>query len=255
MRRDPDDPSKRLLRVGFHLRSKTPGVLIKFGRCVLTNDVILGKGWSKIDQCYLDMHPVTQEVLLHDVSTRQNTQLWDKYGAEQIRKSPRQCVVLLDREWYLQIGRAKFLLKPRKAQDPEVFAKERLSFIHQPVPEEYEGTYEGTLQQMLAFDLRSVTSSVYNTRMNTPFQPEPGNEIRYTKLKWLGGGSQGDVYEVVDMYTGDHWACKVIRFKPMPKLGITTEKDFKRKVEARVALLSKLLHVSFPILPLRSQFR
>jgi hypothetical protein len=37
------------------------------------------------------------------------------------------------------------------------------------------------------------------------------------------------------MHTGDHWACKVIRFKPMPKLGIITEKDFKRKVEARVA--------------------
>jgi len=109
-------------------------------------------------------------------------------------------------------------------EEPEIFAKERLSFIHQPVPEEYGGTYEGTLQQMLAFDLRSVRSSVYNTRMNTPFQPEPGNEIRYTKLKRLGGGSQGDVYEVVDMHTGDYWACKVIRFKPMPNWGLLRRK-------------------------------
>jgi hypothetical protein len=130
MRRDPDDPSKPLLRVGFHMPSKTPGVLIKFGRCVLTNDVVLGKGWSKINQCYFDLHPVTQEVLLHDVSTRQNTQLRDKDGTEQIRKRPRQCVVLQDREWILQIGRAEFLLKPRKAQDPEAFVKEKLSFIH-----------------------------------------------------------------------------------------------------------------------------
>ncbi len=69
-RRDPDDPSKRFLRFGFHLPSKIPGYLAKFGRCVLTNDVILGKGWSKMDQCYFDLHPVTGEVLLHDVSTR-----------------------------------------------------------------------------------------------------------------------------------------------------------------------------------------
>jgi serine/threonine protein kinase len=143
------------------------------------------------------------------------------------------------------MGCVHFLLKPQKAQDPEAFSKERLSFIHEPVPEEYEGTYEGTLQQMSAFDLRSVTPSVYNTRLNTPFQPEPGNEIRYTKVKALGLGSQGNVYKVVDMYTGDHYACKVIQTKPMPKLGITTEKDFKRKIEAEVALLSKLHHVSF----------
>jgi hypothetical protein len=250
MRRDPDDPSKRFLRIGFHPPSKTPGYLVKFGRCVSTNDVILRNGWSKIDQCYFDFHLATGELLLHDVSTRENTQLWGKDRTGQIRKSPRQCVVLLDREWNFQIGRAKFLLKPRKAQDPEALTKERLSFIHQPVPEEYEGTYEGTLQQMLAFDLRSARSSVYNTRMNTPFQPEPGNEIRYTKVKRLGGGSQGNVYEVVDMHTGDHYACKVIQPKPMPKLGITTEKDFKLKIEAEVALLSKLHHVSFFILSL-----
>ena len=163
--------------------------------------------------------------------------------------------MLLDREWNFQISRAEFQLKPRKAQDPEAFTEERLSFVHQPVPEEYEGTYEGTLQQMLAFDLRSARSSVYNTRMNTPFQPEPGNEIRYTKMKRLGGGSQGNVYEVVDMHTGDYYACKVIQPKPIPKLGITTEKDFKLKIEAEVALLSKLHHVSFFILSLSCSLR
>jgi hypothetical protein len=250
MRQDPDDPSKRFLRIGFHPPSKTPGYLVKFGRCVSTNDVILRNGWSKIDQCYFDFHPVTGELLLHDVSKRGNTRLQDKHMTEQIRKSPRQCVVLLDRKWDFQIGRAEFHLKPREAQDPEAFTEERLSFVHQPVPEEYEGTYEGTMQQMLDFDLRSVRSSVYNTRMNTPLQPEPGNEIRYTKVKRLGGGSQGNVYEVVDMYTGDHYACKVIQPKPMPKLGITREKDFKLKIEAEVALLSKLHHVSFFILSL-----
>jgi hypothetical protein len=248
MRRDPDDPSKRFLRIGFDPPSKTPGYLVKFGRCALTNDVILGKGWSKIDQCYFDFHPTTGELLLHDISARGNTRLWDLDMTQQIRKNPRQCVVLLDREWIFQIGRAEFDLKPREAQDLEAFTEERLSFIRQPVPEDYEGTYEGTLQQMLTFDLRSARSSVHNTRMNTPFQPEPGNEIRYTKVKRLGGGSQGNVYEVVDMHTGDHYACKVIQPKPIPKLGITTEKEFRVKIEAEVALLSKLHHVSFFIL-------
>jgi hypothetical protein len=241
------------LRVGFHIPSKIPGVLVKFGRCDLTNDIILGKKWSKFDQYYFDIHPVTKEVLLHDVSIRQNTQLYNINGTAQIRKSPRQCVVLLDQTWTLKMGCAQFLLKPQKAQDPEVFAKERLSFIRQLVPEEYKGTYEGTLQQMSAFNLRSVIPSVYNTRMNTPFQPEPDNEIRYTKVKPLGGGSQGNIYKVVNIYIGNHYTCKVIEFKPIPKLGITTEKDFKLKIEAEVALLSKLRYISFSILTLRLQ--
>jgi hypothetical protein len=249
MRWEPDDPSKRFLRFGSQLRSKTPGYLAKFGRCVFTSDVVLGKGWSKNDQCYFDVHPVTGEVLLHDVSTRENTHLRDIYDqTEQIRKRPRKCVVLLDREWIFVIGRADFILKPRRAQDPETLTRERLSFIHQPVPEEYEGTYEGTVHRMSTFDLTSVATSGHNTRLNTPFQPELGNEIIYSKVKRLGGGSQGNVYEVVDMYTGEHHACKVIQPKPMPKLGITTEKDFKLKVEAEVALISKMRSVSFFIL-------
>ncbi|CZR60102.1 uncharacterized protein PAC_09997 [Phialocephala subalpina] len=162
---------------------------------------------------------------------------------EQIRKRPRQCVVLLDREWIFRTGRAEFRLKPRETQDLEAFTEERLSFVCHPVPEDYEGTYEGTLEQFLAFDLQSVRSSVYNTRMNTPFQPEPGNEIRHTKVKRLGDGSQGNVNEVVDIHTGDYYACKVIQYKPMAYWKIDTEKAFKMNIEAEVALLMKLRHV------------
>lgn len=247
MRQDPGDPSIRFLRIGMHPSSKTPGFLVKIGRNS-SNDIILRRGWSRIDQCYFDIHPDSGELLLHDVSSRGNTRLRDENGADQIRKSPRQCVVLLNREWKFQIGNAVFALKPRTTQDPKAFTKERLSFTHQPVPEEYEGTYEGTFDQMSALDLRSSRSSVYNTRMKTPFQPEPGQEIRYTKVRQLGKGSQGSVHEVVDMYTGQHYACKVIRPKLVPKLGIATEKDFKVKIEAEVALLSKLHHVSFFVL-------
>jgi hypothetical protein len=167
---------------------------------------------------------------------------------EHIPGIPGQCVVLLDREWIFVIGDAIFLLKPRQVQDPEALRKEKLSFIHQPVPEEFEGTYEETLHQMSAIDMRSP--SVYNTRMNTPFQPELRKVIRYTRLKRLGGGSQGNVYEVVDMKTGDHYACKIIQPKPMPELGINIEKDFRVKVHDQVTLFSKLRHVGIFILSL-----
>ncbi|KAE8440657.1 hypothetical protein EG329_006836 [Mollisiaceae sp. DMI_Dod_QoI] len=49
MKRDPDDPSKQFLRIGFHPPSKTPGFLVKFDRYASTSDVVLGIGWSKID--------------------------------------------------------------------------------------------------------------------------------------------------------------------------------------------------------------
>ncbi|CZR66030.1 uncharacterized protein PAC_15930 [Phialocephala subalpina] len=243
VKRDPD--GNQFLRIGFRPRSKQPGLLVKFGRIFETNDIILRSGWSRQDQCSFDLNRETGELLLHDLSTRQNTQLIDfKTGAVQIRKYPRQCVVLLDREWILVMGYAEFHLKPRKAQDPEAFAEERLSFARQPIPNEYEGTYEekyeGTLQQLRAADLESLASG-YNTRMNTPFQPELGNEIRYTKLKYLGGGSQGSVYKVVDMHTGAHYACKIIQHKRIMGLGIA-EKDFKLKIEAQVALLKHLHH-------------
>jgi superfamily II DNA/RNA helicase len=243
MEQDPDDPSKRALIVSFDLPSKIPGYLVRIGRNVHTNDIILPDGWSRNDQACLDVHPTTEEILLHDISSRGNTSLCDLDGTEQIHKIPRQCVVLLDRVYIFRMGRAEFILKSRKAQD-QVLGEKRRSFLRQPVPEDYNGTYEEALDHFRNFEIQSARSSVYNTRMQTPLQPEPGNEIRYTKVKRLGGGSQGTVDEVVDMHTGKHYACKVIKYKPIPELGIDTEKAFKLKFEAEVYLLRKLCHVS-----------
>jgi hypothetical protein len=254
-RQNPNDPSKIALTVRFHVPSKVPGYLTKFGRQVSTNDVILPKEFSRTDQLYFDLHPETKEVLLHDISKHQDTQLYDINGVPQMVKIPRQCVVLLDRDWILRIREAIFLLRPRRAQDREAFERARQSFTRQIVPEEYERTYERAdermsrpafrtaLQEMLHLDVASVTSTVPNTRMHSPFEPEPDNKIRYEKVKVLGVGSQGTVFEVVDMYKGDHYACKVIQYKPRPELGIHTETTFKRKIEEEVDLLSKLHHV------------
>jgi hypothetical protein len=41
---DPNNPSKRFLRVGTDQPSNFPGNLLRFGRNPLSNDVILGEG-------------------------------------------------------------------------------------------------------------------------------------------------------------------------------------------------------------------
>ena len=89
-------------------------------------------------------------------------------------------------------------------QNPELHAKKRQSFLSK---EEF-GQYEETLDQFHNFNVQSVISSVYNTRMNTPSQLEPGNDIKYSKLEKLSDGSQCTIYEVVNIYTGDHYAAR-----------------------------------------------
>jgi hypothetical protein len=41
---------------------------------------------------------------------------------------------------------------------------------------------------MLAFNLRFIKLSIYNTKINTPFQPKLSNKIKYIKVKWLSKG-------------------------------------------------------------------
>ena len=250
----PNDPSKRFLRIGLEKQSKVPPYLVKFGRMRYTNDVILGKRWSKNDQCYFDFNQKTGELLLHDISKDGNSNLYDKDMPQQIWKSPRKCVVLLTREWFFEIGCARFRLIPRRAesdQDKAAFADEKLAFVQQPVPEGYEGTYEGTLERLCGLGLPSSHASTstynpHNTRLITPHQPKSDDEIRYTQLRPLGKGSQAEVHEVVNMHNGEHYACKVIPFKELPQWGIYREKDFKIKIEAEVNLIKKAKHVRSP---------
>ena len=75
--------------------------------------------------------------------------------------------------------------------------------------------------------------------MNTPFEPEPGNDIKYAKLRKLGDGSQCTVYEVVDMYNGNHLAARVFD-KPI------LEKQFKQIVKHQLSLEMETKHVRSP---------
>jgi hypothetical protein len=217
-----------------------------------TNNVILGKHWSMDDQCYFDVDRATGEVL-HNISSRSNTKLWNDNIPNLLRHSPRICVVPLTCEWNFTIGCATFRLIPRvirSEQDVEAFAEERMAFVREPVPEEYEGTYKGTLERLEEFDLQSRTSMstyVYDTRVRPPREDKEEGEIIYRLVKQLRQGSQGQVYEVVDTSTSEHYACKIMAYKgPIPQWGVKQEKDLKERIKKEVKIVRQVNHASFP---------
>jgi len=139
-----------------------------------------------------------------------------------------------------------FELIPRRTpgdQDETAFTEERLAFAGQPDPER---TFEGTIQQLINLGMKSLQSenlttthrpsstatyNRHNTRFRTILEPEKDKVIRYTKLRKLGSGGQGEVHKVVDMYNGNHHACKVVAVKAeMLELKIYSEKEFKARL-------------------------
>jgi hypothetical protein len=98
---DPGDASKQVFTVTYDLpsRRRRQRVLLGISRKSDRNNMILPKEeWSNQDRCFLELHPRTNEVLLHDTSKRKNTSLRYNDGIEQLpNKEPRQYVVLQDR--------------------------------------------------------------------------------------------------------------------------------------------------------------
>ncbi|OAA37863.1 protein kinase-like protein [Metarhizium rileyi] len=269
------------LRIGLDQQPKNPPYLVKFGRGH-QNDVVLNNYFSRNDQCYFDFNKATGELLLHDISERNDTDLCaidihiDEHGQErrfvgrpQIWKSPRKCVVLLshdgnhdgpavERQWILPMRRANFCLVAPKWQGQSgeaTLLRGRLAFAGQPDPDQ---TIEETRVCVSTADLQSlqpgaltttyqVTTTLginpHNTRFRTPLEPEGAEEMRFTKLGVLGRGGQGLVHKVVDMYTGEHYACKVIAVKAeIPESRIFSERAFKQRVEREVKLVQSLKH-------------
>ncbi|KAK2810289.1 hypothetical protein FQN50_003020 [Emmonsiellopsis sp. PD_5] len=242
---DPSNPSGHALRIGLEQPSKTPPYLVKFGRAN-SNDVILGKRWSKNDQCYFDFNPRSGELLLHDISTRANTSLYQRENEPLIWRSPRQCAVLPKHPWIFQMGCAKFQMIQPYRQDAAAFSEEKLAFVRQPIPEDYQGTYQGVDERLCDLGLESYASTTtvntHNTRVTHPDQPKPGQEIRYAIIKDLGAGAQGSVHEVVDLHDGEHYARKIVKIMPIPQQGIHSESAFRKKIREEVDLVRQLKH-------------
>lgn len=271
----PHIGSELVLRIGLDQEPKSHAHLVKFGRHPANNDVILNRYFTtKHDQCYFDFNKETGELLLHDISGNGDTKLYDiatvsnnygtieeERGQPQIWKAPRQCVVLLGvgRQCIFKIGRAEFRLMPRKTAndvDEEDFARERLEFARRPFPDQ---TIDSAIRQVFTLDLQSqrlaitlkaasvTTASHQGTWFGTPLEPNRDDRIRYTQLGRLGEGWQGEVHKVVDMYTGAHYACKVLKVKgEVPSWNIFSERDFRARVKREIQLVQALKHVRSP---------
>ncbi|KAK3326541.1 kinase-like protein [Apodospora peruviana] len=265
------------LRIGLDQESKSPPYLATFGRAderagVLC-DVVLPQTFSRQRQCYFDFNKKTGELLLHDTSTRNDTNLYvaeldargkTTRGAAQIGNlPPRQCVVLLSpdtysdppcpRSWFFKIGKALFHLESplRQNHDEADFAERRLGFANQPDPGLTVLRTTGRLYASLAegttlWRTESIVSYhiSHTLRPRSNLEPEEKDKIRYTKLKRLGMGGQGDVHKVVDMSSGDHVACKIVAVKAeVPSLKIRSEREFRQMVEKEVNLVRQLHHL------------
>jgi hypothetical protein len=267
------------LRIGIDQRPKNPPYLVQFGRRE-HNDVILNNRFSRNTQCFFDFNQDTGELLLHDISERNDTELYDlvihtdqdgndkeELGTPQIWKNPRKCVVVLSPDCYgastnpptrrqsiFTMRGAEFRLVPPRApnQDDGTLLAERLAFAgRDPSP-----TIENTLQRIFTLGLeslrsqglatthKSVSFNPHYTSFKTPLEPKEANDIRFTKLRPLGRGGQGEVHQVVDMYTGDHYACKTVAVH-----SLSSERDLKMRIEMEVNLIRASTHVSYYIYP------
>ncbi|RKL46607.1 hypothetical protein BFJ70_g3093 [Fusarium oxysporum] len=269
---NPRDPKMLCLRIGLDQKSKSPPYLVSFGRRD-HNDVILNKYFPKTDQCYFDFSKETGELLLHDISEYSDTQLteieWitnededgdgdgerkEKLGYSQISRARRQCVVLLrpdlyhdrvERQWLFQIRGAEFRLLPgtTRGRSEAQLTKERLAFARNT---NNDGTIERTLQQLGTLDLQSkglLAREPHSTWFRTSPKREKDKVIRIKKLEPLGRGGQGEVHEVVDMYTGAHYACKIVDVRTeVTQWKVHSEIEFKMRVKKEVEIVQKLTH-------------
>ncbi|KAJ4066331.1 hypothetical protein NW756_009834 [Fusarium oxysporum] len=250
---NPRDPKTLCLRIRLDQKSKSPPYLVSFGR--------------------RDHNDETGELLLHDISEYSDTQLteieWitnededgdgdgerkEKLGYSQISRVRRQCVVLLrpdlyhdrvERQWLFQIRDAEFRLLPgtTHGRSKAQLTKERLAFARNT---NNYGTIERTLQQLGTLDLQSkglLAREPHSTWFRTSPKREKDKVIRIKKLKPLGRGGQGEVHEVVDMYTGTHYACKIVDVRTeITQWKIHSETEFRMRVKKEVEMVQKLTH-------------
>lgn len=252
---DPNNPAAEpCLRIGLDQQAKCLPRLASFGRRATYCDVILDKGFSRNDQCYFDFHEETGELLLHDLSPGNDTQLREVvtplYAEEEkqmgrgvvqslgpflITKTPRKCVVLLspdlyrgdgsliEREYWFRMQHAEFWLVPpprTHCRNEEAMKEKKLAFAKQA---DSDKTIERTMQQFVTEGMQSMTLTAtdetrsfnpHDTRLKTRLEPNHDERIQFTKLRPLGHGGQGVVHEVVDMHSGAHYACKFVTVKP-----------------------------------------
>ena len=149
---------------------------------------------------------------------------------------------------------AEFELYPYRPPDGSLtalFTNEKLTYAHQPVPEEYQKSLHQTLDRFLDFDLQSKRSAAvshgYNTRVNAPAAQNSRDDIQYHAANQLGEGTQGTVSIVIDLFTDDLYARKLMPYTRNTLWGHLSQSEFKRRVSQEVELVKSKQHVCRPI--------
>ncbi|KAI1327604.1 kinase-like domain-containing protein [Xylariaceae sp. FL0255] len=170
---------------------------------------------STVPQCDF-MFDESADLILRDTSRRHNTHLKTVGDEKPIlasasRGGSRQCVVFLGHddsksagpEWIFEIGPAKFRLKPPAPSDQSVPLRAKLDFARRA--DSIERTIDDATRNFsnLALDCDRPEINVGEISAETT--------IKYARVKdgKLGGGSQGEVYHVVDTFNGTPYACKI----------------------------------------------
>lgn len=124
--------------------------------------------------------------------------------------------------------------------------EERLAFARNTNNDE---TLERTLQQRDTLDLQPrgwLAHEPHSAHFRNSPKQENNKVIRFRKLKPLGRGNQGQVYEVVDMDTNTHYACKIVDVgKVAAEWKNHAGKDYRTRLKWEVEMVrNNLTHVS-----------
>jgi serine/threonine protein kinase len=217
--------------------SKKPHCLATFGRLPVADVYLEDRKYAK-EQCVFTIHRSTGELLLHDTSRGHTTHLQDKnVNRTHWLYRPKQGVVQFgpDNEMIiLEIADAHFWLWPSANRTQDLLP----SFIAaNPEPDtEY-------LSISSLFSGLSSLNTAYATRVQTPAQHIGEPEIVPSPIRTLGQGTFGTVDEVVDLYTGEHYARKVFRYSESI---FGDENTWRKQVKKEVELHARLKHVSIP---------
>lgn len=216
------------LDVGLHIGSTYRYTLATIGR--LGNIFVEGVGISRI-QCSFEFHETNQrEIMLHDRSNNNTTQLHgDTALPFEGGRIPRRVIIDPTVNLLLGFGGASC--------DMNKFRVVWHLREHLNVPNiiSYREDNPRLARTVLDEGAPTVAPSGRVTRIHTPASNNRV-QIRYSTRKFLGSGGFGKVHSVVDVDTGNLLAMKTVRCPP-------PDSDEYILLKREVHTLSKISHV------------
>ena len=219
-------------------KDDTPTPLLTLGH---EGDVKLyGPEISRI-QFQFQLHPDTREIILRDTSTHRNTKVVNTTDPASLYFSsadgiPRQVVVRHNDQIIVSV--------PGENNQTYLFA-----IIWPPNKSWIRQALATLVQNHAHFVTRyNEIPSVSVTQYKTP-APQSRCEAQGTNEPWLhrkirplGIGTFGRVYQTVNMHTGEHFAVKVVK----RGMASSSDSDLRRMANDEVNILKGLDHVSTP---------